>query len=59
MQRKIRDAQGQKVPYMAVVGGREAEAGRVSVRNRAGEQSDEGLEDFIARVVGEVGARSR
>ena len=31
---KIRDAQLQKVPYMLVVGGREAEQGTVSVRNR-------------------------
>ena len=31
---KIREAQLQKVPYMLVVGGREAEAGQVSVRHR-------------------------
>jgi threonyl-tRNA synthetase len=31
---KIRDAQMQKVPYMLVVGDREAEAGTVSVRHR-------------------------
>jgi len=31
---KIRDAQMQKVPYMLVVGEREAEAGAVSVRHR-------------------------
>jgi threonyl-tRNA synthetase len=31
---KIREAQLQKVPYMLVVGGREAENGMVSVRNR-------------------------
>ena len=34
MQGKIRDAQLQQVPYMAVVGGREAEAGAVAVRHR-------------------------
>jgi threonyl-tRNA synthetase len=54
MQRKIREAQARKVPYMAVVGGREAEAGRVSVRDRAGVQSDEGLEEFAQRVLAEV-----
>ncbi len=37
MQAKIRDAQVQKVPYMLVVGDREAEAGAVSVRLRSGE----------------------
>ena len=34
---KIREAQLQKVPYMLVVGGREADAGTVSVRVRNGE----------------------
>ncbi len=34
MQAKIRDAQLQQVPYMVVVGGREAEAAAVAVRHR-------------------------
>ena len=33
---KIREAQMQKIPYMLVVGDKEAEAGTVSVRTRAG-----------------------
>lgn len=37
MQGKIRDAQVQKVPYMLIVGDREAEAGQVSIRTRNGE----------------------
>src|SRR6266446_1039487 len=41
MQRKIRDAQARKVPYMAIVGGREAEAEHVNVRDRSGGQIDE------------------
>ncbi|HYO16949.1 MAG TPA: threonine--tRNA ligase [Thermoanaerobaculia bacterium] len=48
---KIREAQLQKVPYMLVVGGREAEGGTVSVRRRAGE--DLGampVDAFAARV---------
>jgi threonyl-tRNA synthetase len=32
---KIRDAQLQKIPYMLVVGAKEAEAGTVSVRHRS------------------------
>jgi threonyl-tRNA synthetase len=36
MQKKIRDAQHEKIPYMLIVGGREAEAGLVSVRRRDG-----------------------
>ena len=46
---KIRDAQMQKVPYMLVIGGREAEAGAVSVRHR--KHADMGvkpLEEFMA-----------
>lgn len=31
----MREAQMQKVPYMLVIGGREAEAGQVAVRDRA------------------------
>src|SRR2546430_17652439 len=34
MQAKIRDAQLQKVPYMAVVGDKELEAGRLNIRRR-------------------------
>ena len=59
MQRKIRDAQGQKVPYMAIVGGREAETEHVNVRDRSGSQTDEALESFAARVALEVAERRR
>jgi len=48
---KIRDAQLQKVPYMLVVGGREAEEGTVSVRHR--KHADMGakpLDGFIADI---------
>lgn len=37
MQAKIRQAQLQKIPYMLVIGGREAEADSVAVRLRTGE----------------------
>lgn len=37
MQSRIRDAQLQKIPYMLVVGDREIEIGKVSVRLRTGE----------------------
>jgi len=56
---KIRDAQMQKVPYMLVVGEREAEAGAVSVRHR--KHADMGarpLEDFIADVTKLVETKS-
>jgi threonyl-tRNA synthetase len=52
---KIRDAQLEKVPYMLVVGPREAESHAVAVRSR--EKGDEGaspLEDFLARIKAEA-----
>ncbi|MBM3774861.1 MAG: threonine--tRNA ligase [Acidobacteria bacterium] len=49
---KIREAQLQKIPYMLVVGGREAESGQVSVRNRKhGDQGAKTVEDFLAEVL--------
>jgi threonyl-tRNA synthetase len=49
MQAKIRDAQLQKVPYMLVVGDREAEAGAVAVRLRTEEDlGARSVEEFIA-----------
>ena len=59
MQRKIRDAQARKVPYMAIAGAREAEAEHVNVRDRAGKQTDEPLESFVQRVALEVAERRR
>ncbi len=48
---KIRRAQLEKVPFMLVVGGRDAEAGVVSVRSReAGDQGAMTLEAFIERL---------
>jgi len=58
MQAKIRDAQLQKVPYMLVVGDKEAEAKAVAVRLRSGE--DLGplhIEEFLLRAVDEVRER--
>jgi len=46
---KIRDAQLQKIPYMLVVGDREAESGSVSVRNRKhGDQGAQKIDEFLA-----------
>jgi threonyl-tRNA synthetase len=48
---KIREAQLQKVPYMLVVGDREAETGQVSVRNRRhADQGAQPVEDFLAAI---------
>ena len=57
---KIREAQVDKIPYMLVVGDKEAESGTVSVRHRkAGDLGSMPLEDFIARVLKETAAKTR
>jgi threonyl-tRNA synthetase len=48
---KIREAQLQKIPYMLVVGDREAQDGTVSVRNRRhADQGVHSLDDFLAGI---------
>jgi len=55
LQAKIRDAQLEKIPYMLIVGGKEAEAGTVSVRHRAkGDLGARPLADFVAALLEEV-----
>ena len=52
---KIRSAQLEKVPYMIVIGDKEAESGVVSVRRRGeGVIGEMSLEDFIARLQKEI-----
>ncbi len=55
---KIREAQMQKIPYMLVVGDKEAENDLVAVRTRAG--GDEGtmtLNEFIAKIEKQIESR--
>ncbi|MCK4741604.1 MAG: threonine--tRNA ligase [Anaerolineales bacterium] len=55
MNAKIRDAQLQKIPYMLVVGDREAEAEQVAVRLRSGEDMGAlSVESFLERLKAEV-----
>ena len=57
---KIREAQLAKVPYMLVIGDREAEAGTVSVRHRhRGDLGVQPLADFLASLATEVRDRQR
>ncbi len=50
---KIRDAQLQKIPYMLVIGDREAQSGQASVRHRKqGDQGAKPIAEFIALVRG-------
>ena len=58
---RIRDAEVMKVPYMAVIGKREAEQGTVAVRMRgAGKKQDiVPVAEFIERLVDDVKTRAR
>ncbi len=56
---KIREAQGQKIPYMLVCGDKEAENGQVSVRTRTGKTKTMSVEDFADAICREVESRSR
>lgn len=52
---RIRDAQMQKVPYMLILGGKEEQAGTVSVRNRNGQDHGQlPLEKFIVDIKKEI-----
>jgi len=59
LQAKIRDAQLQKIPYMLVLGGKEAEAGTVSVRHRTkGDQGPRPFDQFLADLRQEIETRA-
>ncbi len=52
---KIREAQLQKIPYMLVVGDKEAAEGQVAVRSRArGDQGATPLDTFVTEALAEV-----
>jgi threonyl-tRNA synthetase len=55
---KIREAQLQKIPYMLVVGDREAAEGTVAVRSRArGDLGARPLDQFLADALAEVASK--
>ena len=57
---KIREAQLKKMPYMLVVGNKEAETGEVAVRTRGGvDLGAMPVEDFIAKISEEIKTKSR
>jgi threonyl-tRNA synthetase len=52
---KIRQAQSEdRVPYMLVLGPKEAESGTVAVRSRSGDEGAMALDAFIARIRDEI-----
>jgi threonyl-tRNA synthetase len=57
---KIREAQLQKIPYMLVVGDREAAERTVSVRTRSGgDQGPSSVRDFIAKARDEIARKGK
>jgi threonyl-tRNA synthetase len=59
LQAKIRDAQMQKIPYMLIVGGKEAEAGTVSVRHQSkGDLGPRPLGEFLSDLRNQVDSRT-
>ena len=57
---KIREAQMQKLPYMLVVGDKEAEAGTVAVRTRGGvDLGAMPVDEFIAKIKEEIKTRAK
>ncbi len=59
MQKKIRNAELQKIPYILVVGDREQEAGEINIRIR-GEKIQQTLkiDEFISKITQEIASRS-
>ncbi len=56
---KVRDAQMQKIPYMIVIGKREAEGSAITVRDRDGKQKPGmRLDDFVQVLKAQIEARS-
>jgi threonyl-tRNA synthetase len=56
---KIRDYTLQKLPYLLIVGDKEAETGSVSLRVRGqGDQGSMALEDFVAKAIALVESKS-
>ncbi|MBQ7896098.1 MAG: threonine--tRNA ligase, partial [Oscillospiraceae bacterium] len=57
---KIREAQMQKLPYMLVVGDKEAENGTVSVRTRGGvDLGAMPVDEFIAKIQEEIATKAK
>ena len=52
--KKIAEGRVQKIPYLLVIGDKEAESGAVAVRSRAGDEGAMPLADFITRIRDEI-----
>src|SRR6266446_98474 len=59
LNRKIRDARLKKVPYIAVVGEKEASSGHVNVNDRTDRKVDMPLDSFVEMISAEIAERRR
>jgi threonyl-tRNA synthetase len=59
LNRKIRDARLKKVPYIAVVGEKEASSGHVNVNDRTDRQVDMPVDSFAEMISVEIAERRR
>ena len=55
---KIREARNERTPYIIVVGEKDVEANKVSLRSRAGEEGQQDIADVIARITEEIKTRA-
>ena len=56
---KIRLAQIAKIPYMLIVGAKEAESHSVSVRHsKRGDEGSHSVDEFLGRIEGEIRSRA-
>ena len=56
---KIREARGvDRVPYMLILGEKEAEEGNISVRDRSNETVQKSIEEFVAEISKEIADRA-
>ena len=60
MQKKVRDAQMEKIPFMMIAGEEDQNAGAVSFRYRNGEQKNGiAIADAIAEILAAVNNRTQ
>ena len=56
---KIREAQLEKVPYMLVLGEKEAETGHVAVRSRKeGDMGSMPMDSFLEKILNEIATKA-
>ena len=56
---KIREARNERVPYILVVGEKEAELNEVAVRSRKGDEGATNLDAFVERILKEIVSREK